>query len=118
MTTKRGWSLEFYTDARGQSPALNFMTSLQGKERSALLRALDLLLEFGPALPFPHTSHVDGPIWELRAGQGRLFYFAYVERRFVVLHGYYKKSQKAPKREIETAHRRLADFLEQEDNGR
>jgi phage-related protein len=53
-------------------------------------------------------------LWELRAGAGRIFYVAYTGRRFILLHAYYKKSQKAPPQEIETAQRRLADFLERE----
>ncbi|MHB0876283.1 MAG: type II toxin-antitoxin system RelE/ParE family toxin [Anaerolineae bacterium] len=36
---------------------------------------------------------------------------AHAGRRFIVLHGYRKRSQKAPRREIETARRRLQDFL-------
>jgi phage-related protein len=38
----------------------------------------------------------------------------YVGRRFVILHGFRKKSQKTPIREIATAERRMADFLEKE----
>ena len=41
-------------------------------------------------------------------------YFAYTGRRFIVLHGYRKQSQKAPAREIETAERRMRDFLDRE----
>jgi phage-related protein len=74
---------------------------------------LDLLQEFGPLLGMPHARPV-GDLWELRAGPGRLFYFAYMGRRFIILHGYRKQGPKAPKREIETAMRRWADFLERE----
>jgi phage-related protein len=35
-------------------------------------------------------------------------------RRFIVLHGYHKRSQAAPRREIETARRRWIRFLEKE----
>ena len=66
----------------------------------------------------PYVEHVEGPIWELRAEfGGRVFYFAHSGRRFVLLHGYRKKSQKAPRREIETALRRWEDVLRRESDG-
>ncbi len=62
----------------------------------------------------PHARPIDAGLWELRAGAARLFYFAYINRRFIMLHGYRKQSQKAPRQEIETARRRWAAFLEGE----
>jgi phage-related protein len=49
---------------------------------------------------------------ELRAGAGRVFYFACSGHKLVLLHGYVKKSRRAPKREIEMALRRMAEVLE------
>lgn len=61
----------------------------------------------------PHARPIAG-IWELRPGPNRFFYVAHTGRRFVILHGYRKQSQAAPVREIETAKRRWADFLDRE----
>ena len=113
MVQEATWSVEFYIDARGRTPALEFMRSLPSRDRAALLRAIDLLEEFGTALGLPHARPIEG-LWELRGGSGRLFYFAHTGRRLVILHGYRKKSQKAPQREIRMAQRRWADFLERE----
>ncbi|RIK38231.1 MAG: type II toxin-antitoxin system RelE/ParE family toxin [Chloroflexi bacterium] len=107
------WQVEFYADSRGRCPALTFVQSLPKKEQAELLRVLELLQEFGLQLGMPHARPIAG-LWELRAGPGRLFYVAHIGRRFIILHGYRKQSQAAPRREIETAHRRWADFLEQE----
>jgi phage-related protein len=41
------------------------------------------------------------------------FYFAYVERRFVILHGYRKQGMKAPEREIMIALRRMNELLDE-----
>jgi phage-related protein len=109
----QAWRVEFYTDARGRSPALNFLQSLPKKEQAELLRVIDLLQEFGVQLGMPHARPIAG-LWELRAGAGRLFYVAHTERRFIILHGYRKQSQTAPRREIAMAQRRWGDFLEQE----
>ncbi len=52
--------------------------------------------------------------WELRTGVSgdiyRTFYFAYTGRKFVLLHAYQKKSQKAPKKELEVAEERMKDY--------
>jgi len=113
MTHQDDWTVEFYTDVRGKSPTLEFINSLPKREQAKITRVLELLREFGPALGFPHARPIRG-LWELRAGVGRLFYFVHTGRRFIILHGYRKQRQKAPRKEIEMAHRRKAIFLESE----
>ncbi len=105
-------SVEFYEDGRGRVPAYEFIESLEARGHAVVLRVLDLLREYGPRLSMPYARHIEGDLWELRAGAGRLFYFLYIGRRFIVLHGYRKKSRKTPKKEIATAKRRMIDFLE------
>jgi phage-related protein len=87
--------------------------SLPKKDQAEVLRVVDLLQEFGLSLGMPHARPIAG-MWELRAGGGLLFYVAYMGRRFIILHGYLKQGQKAPAKEIKTAERRWADFLERE----
>jgi phage-related protein len=108
------WRVEFYQDARDGVPVLEFINELQKQEQAAVLRTIDLLQEFGPMLGMPHVRQVDKGMWELRAGAGRVFYFAATGRRFILLHGYRKRGQKAPQREIDTAWRRWADWMERE----
>jgi len=95
---------------------VDFLAVLSKVERVEARNAFRLLQEFGTTLGMPHarpmTGH--GKLWELRAGPNRLLYFAHVGRRFVILHGFRKKSQKTPIREIATAERRMADFLERQ----
>jgi phage-related protein len=117
MPEEKRWTVEFYTDVRGRRPAWEFVQALPAKEYAAMLRALDLLQEFGVCLKMPHVAPVEKGLWELRAEAGRLFYFAHTGRRFIILHGYRKKSQKAPRREIEMALRRWDDLLRREHEG-
>ena len=107
------WSIEFYVDARGRSPVRDFIDSLPLREQAAVYHDLDLLVEFGVRLGMPHARPVDD-LWELRSGPARVFYVAYTGRRFLLLHGYHKKGQKASRRDIETAKRRLADFIQRD----
>ena len=105
------WNIQFYRDARGNAPASEFIETLSPTEQAAMLRTIDLLREYGIALRMPYARKVD-ELWELRAGPGRLFYFAYTGRQLVILHGYRKKTQKTPAKELRIAKRRWLDFLE------
>lgn len=110
------WSVEFYRDIRGRSPVLEFINQLPVKERAKVYYVLRLLREFGTDLQMPHARPVSGHrgLWELRASAERLFYFAHTGRRLVVLHGFRKRGQRTPAREIAMAERYRDDLLERE----
>lgn len=108
------WSVEFYLDDRGDSPVEEFLRGLQPKERAAMLRTIRLLRTYGIQLHMPYARPIEGPIWELRAGAGRLFYFIFHGRRCILLHAYRKKQQRTPTEEIETARRRREIWLRRE----
>lgn len=40
---------------------------------------------------FP-MRHIEGRLWKFRPGDNRLFYFLQLERKFVILFGYRKKT--------------------------
>ena len=115
-TQQPAWVVEFYTDARGKSAVVEFINGLPAQERAKVRNALHLLREFGVLLRLPYARSLSGhhPLWELRPGAIRLLYFAHTGRRFVILHAFRKKSRKTPRREIATAERRMAEFLEGE----
>jgi len=75
---------------------------------------LDLLERLGTQLGMPHVRRLQGSeLWELRIRGGtdyRIFYVAIAGRRFVLLHGFRKQSQRTPRREIRVAEQRLADY--------
>jgi phage-related protein len=104
------WRVEFYEDNRGRIPAYDFISSLSPQEHAAALREIDLLTRYGTSLSTPYVRHIEGSLWELRPGSIRLFYFLYTNNTFIILHGYRKKGDKAPKREIDTAMRRMREF--------
>jgi phage-related protein len=110
------WAVEFYTDARDRSPVGEFLDALPKLERVEARNAIRLLQEFGTQLGMPHARPLTGhrKLWELRAGPNRLLYFAFIGRRCVILHGFRKQTRKTPARALETAERRMADFLERQ----
>ncbi|MBO0906284.1 type II toxin-antitoxin system RelE/ParE family toxin [Jiella sonneratiae] len=63
----------------------------------------------------PYVKHLEGPVWEMRMkgkdGIARAAYVAASGRRVVVVHVFSKKTQKTPRREIETALRRAKEVI-------
>jgi len=107
------WNIVFYVDHRGKCPSREFIEELPVMEQAKIRNVLRLLQEFGSNLSMPDAKQIKGKLWELRPGGVRLFYFAYIERQFVILHGYRKQSQKTPDREIDIAMRRMQELMDE-----
>ena len=112
------WTIDFYRDTEGNVPVEGFLVSLPEKDRARIAWTINLLEEYGLQLGLPYVKHLRGKLWELRIRAGRsayrIIYFAYVGQRFILLHGFLKKTQKTPRRELEIAERRMSDFLTEE----
>ena len=50
-------------------------------------------------------------------GNVRIFYFFFIERNIILLHGFKKKTQELPEREINQAERNMNDIIERHHNG-
>ena len=76
----------------------------------------DMLTELGPhKVTMPHVRHLEGKLWEMRmqagkGGAGRAIYVAQKGQRLLILHAFVKKSQKTPKRHLETARERAQEL--------
>lgn len=109
------WTIEYYTNPQGNSPVEGFLRTLPGKDEAKIAWTVKLLSEFGLELGMPYARPLKGKLWELRTrtsgGAYRIIYFAHVGQRFVLLHGFVKKTQKTPRKEMETAERRMVDYL-------
>ena len=80
---------------------------------------MERLVRFNVELGSPYVEKVTGrDFWELRTRiKGdiyRIFYFAYTGKKFVLLHGFQKKSQKAPGKELQ-AEDRMRDYLKRKE---
>lgn len=72
----------------------------------------ELLETFGPQkVGMPHVRPLEGKLWEMRMtgrdGIARAVYVARSGQRLIVLHVFIKKTQKTPRKAIETAQTRL-----------
>jgi phage-related protein len=61
----------------------------------------------------PYVKHLEGPVWEMRMkgrdGIARAAYVTATGQRVVVVHVFPKKTQKTPRRDIETALKRAKE---------
>ncbi len=109
------WEIVTYQDEQARQPVNDFVASLPQKDQARIYWTLDLLREFGLDLKMPYACPVHGKLWELRVQSGRniyrIFYFAHIERRFVLLHAFQKKTRKTPRKELAIAEWRLNDVL-------
>lgn len=97
----------FFKKKDGTCPVEDFLDSIDKKMRGKLTKEICLLQVYGNIVREPYSKHLRDGIYELRAQQGndisRVLYFFYVGRKIVLTHGFIKKTQKTPLREIELA---------------
>lgn len=87
---------------------------MEAKAKSKVINSIDLLEEFGIKLGAPHVKKLLGTeLWELRILGGdniRVLYVTISGRKFLLLHGFQKKTQKTGTSEIKVAVGRLREF--------
>ena len=86
-----------------------FIKSLEKQTIAKVIHTIDLLKEFGHRLGVPHSKKVRSSIFELRVRgiQEIRILYTFHKSYIVLLHGFIKKSQKNPKKEVNTALARL-----------
>ncbi|MDO8564660.1 MAG: type II toxin-antitoxin system RelE/ParE family toxin, partial [bacterium] len=90
-----------------------YIQSLEPAATAKVLRTIDMLEMFGHRLGMPHSKKVVNALFELRTvGQSniRLFY-TFHKNRAVILHGYTKKSNKIPKKELAICLQKLRSMI-------
>ena len=103
------WILQQYEDSRGDRPVGKFLESLAEADRGAVKAKLVYLQERGNQLREPISKSLGGGLFELRVKAYRLFFCFRPGNRILVLHGFMKKSQAAPKRELDLARKRMKE---------
>ena len=84
--------------------------------RAYYARITERMLKYGPHLGMPYVRPLGKGLNEIRAigkeGIARVFFTA-KSKEIVILHGFVKKTDKTPKRELETARRRLKEVWDE-----
>ena len=110
--------IEPYETESGNVPLKKFLSELAEsgnlKETAVIQLFLGRLETFGLKMNmhFPDSiKKLRGEIFELRPGGSRILFFSISsEYKFILLHGFKKKSQKTPQKEIDRAEQELKDY--------
>ncbi len=101
----------YYVSPSGENPINDFLDSLQDKQQSKILRILNNIKMYGLDSLIPHLKKLTGtPLWEIRIlGRDniRILYVIKQKDSILVLHGFIKKQQKTPIKEISNAISRI-----------
>jgi hypothetical protein len=82
---------------------------------ASFVRISEQMVMSGPNLGMPYTKAMGDGLFEIRArgpeGIGRAFFCCMKGRRIVILHGFVKKTQATPIKELRLAKQRLKEVL-------
>ena len=108
------WRGIYYLSPSGENQVSRFIDSCTKKQQIKILRILKHLEEYGTQTAIPRIRKLTGtPFWEIRIlGRDniRIIYVAEIEKTIVLLHGFFKKTRKTPKKEIGVCYQRYQDF--------
>ncbi len=111
------WNIKYYKSPSGTEPVYDFIASLSLKSKTKIYNTFELLAEYGTQLDLPHVKKLTGTsLWELRIlGENsiRIMYIAVTGKTFLLLHGFIKKRQKIPTKDISIALARLREYSTQ-----
>ncbi len=110
--------VEYYKKENGKIPVLDFLQTLNPKMRAKAYNEIELLQKHGSDLKEPYVKPLKGKInkgiFELRikfaSDISRIFYYTCRDNKFILLHGFIKKSNKTNRSEVEKARKYKEDY--------
>ncbi|MBU3935294.1 type II toxin-antitoxin system RelE/ParE family toxin [Patescibacteria group bacterium] len=104
----------YYTTSQGKNPVEIFLDSLEKKDKAKIIRILQYVEIYGSITTLPHVKKLSGtPFWEIRIlGKIniRVLYVTLDKAHILLVHGFFKKKQKTPIKEIEIAINRMKNW--------
>ncbi len=108
------WKINYYHNQNSKSPIKEWLDALGNEPKAEIFRIFEMLSKYGTELGLPFVRPIESKIYEVRAkdksGIYRVLYFAYKDKTFVMLHGFVKKTQATPRKEIDTAIKRMKEI--------
>ncbi len=113
------YRIKFFKDKNGRQPALDYIREIaKKKDKDSRINAnkindyIEALRQNGTRLGLPFVRHLEDDLWELRPLGNRIFFVVWIDGIFVMLHGYEKKSQKTPEKELIRARQEIKELQE------
>lgn len=110
------WNIVYYISSTGENPVKEFLESLQFRQKSKVFGIFENIKKYGLDSVISHIKKLTGtPLWEIRVlGQDniRVIYLVPKSNTVLVLHGFIKKTQKTPQRELILALKRYKLWID------
>ena len=114
MSASKRLPASFYATSGGNEPVREWLLGLD-RESRRVVGADIATVEFGWPIGMPLTRSLGGGLHEVRSritgGRIARVLFVIHESRIVLLHGFVKKAQKTPKRDLEIARKRAREIM-------
>jgi len=108
LTLTMEWTIEYYSEAVEE-----WVMGMPAGIRARYYAISNRMKTQGPDIGMPHVKPMGDGLYEIRAkgpeGQGRVFYCTVQAKKIIMLHGFIKKTQATPKRELDIARRRIRE---------
>lgn len=113
------WSVIYYVSESGEIPVRDFLDTAKPSLKTKVLRILFHVSEYGFQSIIPHIKKLSGtPFWEIRilgTDSTRILFVTKINKQIILLHAFYKKTQKTPQREFTIAYKRYKDYQAKEE---
>lgn len=110
----------FYEDEHGKRPVADFLDQLPDRDRALILAKTEYLMRIPMFTTKLYKRFNEYPfdLGELRPLPYRIFVHRVSEEEYVMVHAFRKKSDATPRKELETARRRIEYFISQQNDGK
>jgi len=109
--------IEFYYTGAGRVLGVEFIMSLPDEEKARLAALFAVMGDRGAIWNEEKFKHLDDKIYEFKAHHNRMLCFFFKDDLVIITHGFVKKRQKTPRKEIETAKAIQKDYVERSRRG-
>ena len=110
--------IKFYRKSNDRSPVIDFLEKLPVEENARIVACLRSIEELEFDSPRVGFRQIKGQLWEIKIRTHksgyRIFYVCIQHANIVLLDIYKKQTQKAPKRIIKIAEKRMLEVLNNE----
>ncbi len=113
MNQTKNITAKFYKSDKGNQPVKEWLLSLLKDERIIIGKDI-CKVEFGWPMGMPIVKKLEKDLWEVRSSLpssriARVFFTIY-DKKMILLHGFIKKSNKTPKKDLDVAKERMRNF--------
>lgn len=107
------WKVIVFETDRDEKPVEEFLKSLDDPTIAKASHEIDLLKKHGPYLSMPHSKKLTTELYELRirGKQEIRIIYSFIKSDIYLLHAFKKQKQQTPRKELETALKRLQSLI-------